>query len=340
MAVYTDTGGATITTMIPSYYNKIWVERLEATLVFDKYGVKADIPRGEGGSIIWHALKSIGQGYTLNETVAAGTSAVSTRKVSAVPVWKAQLVDVTTRVEATAVNNVVKEVVAEMGYSAALTKDSDIADQIGFGSACSTGVANAASVTLPSIYTQGFPIYEGNTDTCYWAVKALQNGLFSSVPTVAHVRGAVAQLRTLNARPHSDGTYRGIISPKASKQIRASTDFVGWMAYTNRAAMERGKLGVIEDVMFEESSNAILEPVLASNWSGYVSAGDVHGILIFGKGAYGTTKIRGEDAKVNVLTGADKADPHNLHTYISYKFAHASKILNPSAGIILSWLVV
>lgn len=339
MALYTDSSGATITTMIPSYYDRVWLERLEANLVYDKYGVKKNIPRGEGSSIIWHQLLNPGQGYTISETDAVGSSAMSTRKVSAVLVWKGDCRNVTTRVEATAVNPIVKEMVAALGYGAALTKDAYIAEAIGFGSTASLGVADAASVTLPSVYTQGFPTYDGNTDTQYWAVTALQNGKFSSTPTIAQIRGAVANLRNRNAMPFDDGTYRGIVHPTISKYIRAATDFATWMAYTNRAAMERGKLGIIEDVSFEESSQAMTVTVATSNWSGYVSGGTVYGTLIFGQGAYGVTNLRGEEAKVNILTGADKSDPHNLHTYITYKFAVAAKVLNPSAGIILTTLL-
>lgn len=337
--LYTDSSGATIVTMIPTFYNRIWIERLEATLVYDKYGQQASLPTQEGSSMTWHQLVNPGQGYTLDETAIAGTSAVSTRKVSAVIAWKGDLRNITTRVETTAVNNLVKEVVAALGYGAALTKDAYIADAIGFGSAASTGVADAASAALPSANTQGFPLFDGNTNTEYWARTALSNGKFSSTPTIAHIRSAVTVLRNLNATPFDDGLYRGVIHPSMSRYVRADTNFATWMAYTNRAAMERGRLGVIEQVMFEESSNAMTSPVLSSTWSGYVSGGNLYGTLIVGKNAYGVTKLRGEDAKVTILRGADKHDPHNLYTYVSYKFALAAKILNPSAGVILTTLI-
>jgi len=95
---------------------------------------------------------------------------------------------------------------------------------------------------------------------------------------------------------------------------------------------------VIERVDFEESSNAMTSSVLASAWStGYHSGGGtVYGTLIFGKGAYGVTKLGAKDAKINVTTGADKTDPLNQYTLIGYKLAMAAKILNPSAGIILA----
>lgn len=338
MAVYTDTGGATITTMIPDYYDHVFLERLMANLCYDKYGVQKPLPQKEGDGIVWHQMLNPGQGYTLNETVAAGTSCMSTRKVSATIVWKADLRDVTTRVEATAVCPVVRETANALGYGAALTKDAYIADVIGFGSAASTGVADAASVTLPSAYTQGFPLFEGNRASAYWAAVALHNGLFSTQGTIAHIRSAVTHLKKLDAMPYDDGNYRGIIHPTVSDHIRSDSNFATWMAYTNRSAMEKGRLGVIERVLFEESSQAMSVAVLSSTWSGFVSGGTLYGTLIVGRGAYGVTKLRGQDAKINIISGADKSDPHNLHTYVSYKIGMAAKILNPSAGVILTWL--
>jgi N4-gp56 family major capsid protein len=116
------------------------------------------------------------------------------------------------------------------------------------------------------------------------------------------------------------------------------------MAYTNRAAMEKGKLGVLEKVLFDESTEAMTSPVLTSAWSNsaYTSnatgTGYVYGTLIFGKGAYGVTSLRGQEGKrVEIVRGADKTDPLNQYTLIGYKFAFAAKILNPSAGVILAW---
>lgn len=340
MSVYSDSSGATITTMIGNYYDKVWLKRLQRNLSYDKHGVQKPIPRNEGDTIVWHQMVNVGEGHTLSETANEGYSAVSTRKVSATLAWRGFVAEVTTRVVATAVNPMVKEMADALGYSAALTRDSYIADVIGFGSAASTGVADAASVALPSAYTQGFPLYEGNRDTAYWSVQALANGLFSADPDLDHVSRAVTHLKNMGAMTFDDGTYHGIVHPTVSGKLRADSDFATWMSNTNRAAMERGRLGVVENVTFEESQNAMTVAVLASNWSGYVSGGTLYGTLIVGQGAYGVTKLRGEDAKIMITKGPDKSDPHDLHTLVSYKFAIASKILNPSAGVILTWLKV
>lgn len=333
----------TITTMIGNYYDTTWLERLEANLTFDKYGTQKPIPENEGDTIIWHRLTNPGAGYTLGDGSTPGASAVSTTKVSATLEYKADLKAISDQVDMTAVCPVVQETVEALGYGAGLTRDQFISDKIGFGSAASTGVADAASATLPSVFSQGFPVIEGNSGTVYWPSSGLttviNNGYFSSIATIAHIRKSVTHLKNMNAIPYNGMNYKGIIHNTVSDQVRRDSDFATWMSNTNRSAMERGRLGTIERVEFEESSEAIKVTVLASAWStGYTSGGGtMHGTLIFGKGAYGVTKLAGRDAKVNIVRGADKSDPLNQRTYVGYKMQIAAKVLNPSSGIILGY---
>lgn len=340
--VTTDASGATISTMIGNYYDHTFLERLEANLVYDKYGVQKPLPENQGDTIVWHALLNPSAGYSLADGTIPGASAVSARKVSATINWFADLRSVTDRVVATAVCPVVEETVQAMGYGAALTLDNIIADKVGFGSAASTGLSlGAASVALPSVFSNGFPVIEGNSNIVKWPAATggfavvMNNGYFSTLPAISHIRRAVTQLKRMNAMPFDDGNYRGIIDPTVSDAIRSDSNFATWMAYTNRAAMEKGQLGVIEKVLFDESSNAATVPVLASTWSGFVSGGGtLHGTIIIGKGAYGVTKMGGKDAKVSVVSGPDKSDPLNQVTYIGYKLGVAAHILNPSAGVL------
>jgi hypothetical protein len=339
----TDASGATIATMIGNYYDHTFLERLEANLVYDKYGVQKPLPENQGDTIVWHALLNPSAGYALADGSIPGASAVSARKVSATISWFADLRSVTDRVVATAVCPVVEETVQAMGYGAALTLDNIVADKVGFGSAASTGIAFATSTNIPSVFSQGFPVLEGNSNLIFWPASngvatGMKNGYFSTAPVIAHIRRAVTQLKSVNAMPFDDGNYRGIIDPLVSDFIRSDSNFATWMAYTNRAAMEKGQLGVIEKVLFDESSNAITVNVLASTWSAFVSGGGkLHGTLIIGKGAYGVTKMGGKDAKVSVVSGPDKSDPLNQITYIGYKLGVAAKILNPSAGVLYTY---
>ncbi len=331
----------TIVTMIGNYLDKKWLERLEANLCYDKFGEQRPLPKSRGGTVVWHAMLNIGKGHALGEGSVPAASAISTRKVSATPSQRYDLHGYSDIVDIESELPILGELVANLGYGAALDRDYMIGDQIGFGSAASTGVADAASVALMSIHSQGFGMMDGNTGTMYWSAAALLNGRFSTIATIAQIRKVVTQLKKFNAMTFSDGLLRGIIHPTVSDHIRQDTNFATWLAYTQPDAMRKGKLGVIEGVLFEESTEAFRSPTLSSTWSGYVSGGaSVYGTLIFGRGAYGVTKVEGGDQKgeVVVLAKADKADPLNQKTLVGYKYMIAAKVLNPSCGIILTWL--
>jgi N4-gp56 family major capsid protein len=336
----TDTG---IAGMVGNYYDHVFLERLEANLVYDKYGEQRPLPENQGNTIVWHRLNNPIAGTVLGEGSTPGASVVSATKVSATLVFYGDLRSISDQVTNTAVCPVVEETVQALGYGAALTKDNIIADKIGYGSAASTGVTDSTSTKIPSVWSQGFPVYEGNSGTAYWPSSGLATGLivgyFSTIATIGHIRKCVTHLKGLNAIPFADNLYKGVIHPLVSDHIRQDTTFPTWMAYNNLQAMTKGKLGVIERVDFEESSNAINVAVLASAWStGYTSGGGtLYGTLIFGKGAYGVTKLGAKDARIQVTTGADKTDPLNQYTLVGYKLAMASKVLNPSSGVILTW---
>lgn len=334
----TDTSSATISTMIQTLIDKKWLERLESNLCYDKYGEKRPCPEGNG-TVVWHQMLNIGKGYNLDEGTTPAASCISTRKVSATPTQRADLRVVTDFVNMTVSLPVVSEMAANLGYGAGLDRDYMIADQIGFGSAASTGVSDAASSFVPSCFTHGFPLFQGNSGLATWGAVGLTSyNVFSTQPTLAHIRKCVTHLRTLDAMPFEDGLYRGIIHPVVSDKLRQDTNFEDWLAHSQPDAMRKGKLGNVEGVAFEESSNALTSPLKASTWSGDTSAGwTIYGTLIFGRGAYGVTKLGG-DAKISVITGADKADPLNSRTYVGYKYAIAAKVLNPSAGVILAFM--
>lgn len=345
--VVTLAGDTTITTMIGNYYDHVFLERLEANLVYDKYGEQRPLPENQGNTIVWHRLLNPSAGYVITDGASPAASAVSAAKVSATLVYYGDVKAISDQVTATAVCPVVEETVQALGYAAALTKDNLISTAIGFGTYASANITNAASVTNVSVYSQGFPVMDTNTANAsnpYWPnvsgqTTPLSAGLFSTIASIGSIRAAVTQLKTLNAIPFEDNLYKGIVHPTVSDQIRRDSTFPTWMAYNNLQAMTKGKLGVIERVDFEETSQAMTSDVKASAWNtGFTSGGGtLIGTLIFGKGAYGVTKLGAKDAKINVITGADKSDVLNQRTYVGYKLAMAAKILNASAGVIVTY---
>lgn len=347
--VNTTASDSVISGMITNYYVRTFIERLEANLVYDKWGMQKPIPENEGATIVWNQLLNPAAGYDLTDGDTPAASAVSARVISATLVYKGDLKSITDQVDMTAICPMVEGTIDMLGYGAALTKDRFISQRIGFGSAAALGAANAASVTLPSVRSQGFPVYNAANDSLTWPnattgiVTALDNtaiGGLSVVPTIAHIRGAVTQLKQLNAVPWEDGNFRGVISNEVSKNIRNDSTWVTWNSFGAKGkALEKGMLGVIEKVLFEESSEAFTCTVVASAWSAaaIVAGGTIYGTLIFGKNAYGVSKLGSKDAKVTVVSGPDKSDPLNQRTLIGYKVAYAAKVINPSAGLIWAY---
>lgn len=348
-AAATLSDGATISSLLPTYWKKRWLIRHEAKLVYDEWGQQEPIPLNNGRTIIWHQMLNPANGYLIGEGAPPNASAVSARKVSATLSQFGWLQSISDIVDDSAVCPVVNELVDSQGYAGAKTKDNFISDKIGFASAPSTGCTGAASAFHLSAFSQGFPVYDPTDDVLYWPggsnnAAGLVQGRFSAVPDIGQIRKARTQLAILNAVEFEDGNYRGIVHPTVSAKIRADSLWPTWNAYSNlKGALQKGMLGVIEGVMFKESSEAFTKTIVASAWSniGYTSGGaTVYGTLIFGKGAYGVTKLAGKDVTVTVIPTNEKtkSDPLGQVGYVGYKFDVAAKILNPSAGLILTWV--
>ena len=121
----TDTSGATISTMVGYYYDKVFLDRLVANLCYDKYGVQKPLPQNSGNTVIWHQLLNPTKGSTIStEGTNPTAGAVSARKVSATVVQYGDVKSITDLVDQMAVCPVVQETVDALGYAAALTRPS------------------------------------------------------------------------------------------------------------------------------------------------------------------------------------------------------------------------
>lgn len=349
MAAAVLSDGATISTLQVTFLRRKWMKRHEAQLAYDEWGQQEPIPLGEGGTIRWHQFLNLSTGTVQSEGTVRSASAFSTRKVSAtLTVWE-DLRSYSKEVGERSSLDVAGELLAAMGYSGALTKDAAISEAIGFGSAMSTGVTNAASAFYPSVYSQGFPLFYADDDSVSWpsenggAVIGLGNaevGKLSTFPVIAHIRKVATHLENMDAIKYEDGSFRGIIHPTVAAAIRTDSLWPTWNAYSNRkGALSKGLLGEIEGVVFKTSSKAFKKTLPASAWSniGQISAGGtLFGTLVFGMGAYGVTKLAGKDVTITHLEPGkkDKSDPLGQIGMAGYSFPLASKVLNPSAGVI------
>ncbi len=345
-------GDATISTLFPSFLRKKWLKRHEATLVYDEWGQQEPIPMGEGRTIVWHQFLNLSEGYTVGEGSPPAASTFSTRKVSASLIEKAQLRSYSNVLGESSYLPIVTELMGALGYNGAMTKDAHISESIGFGSAMSTGVTNAASAFYPSVYSQGFPIFYANDNSTAWppagggAVVGFGNaevGLLSTVPAISHIRDAAVAVENMDAIKFEDGYWHGVIHPTVSAKVRSDSLWPTWNAFSNlKGALQKGMLGIVEGVLFKESTKAFKKTLAASAWSsiGQISTGGtLYGTLIFGMGAYGVTKLAGRDVSITHIEPGkkDKSDPLGQFGVAGYLFPIAAKVLNPSAGVIWAW---
>jgi len=340
-----------LSTLVPTYYSKRLLEKLEANCRAYQLAEKRTLPSNSGKVVLWNRYVQLAAGMSLTEGVPPGPSAMSTTTVSATLAQYGNLVKLTDLVEETAITDVIENAVDVLGDNAALTIDKYILDTIGYyGSA-----AGAVSATSACIFTYAFPLLYSKTsgsldgDLGYHLASAVcgGSGTVTSLPiSVSAIRKCVTHLREFSVSPHDDGFYHALIHPQAIDRLRGHTDYLTWNQYTRPEKMERGLMGEVEGVKFYDDPNmssinfSAIENAGVSNVGS--SLGTVLGTIIFGRGAYAVTELEGAGTgdnatKVYVVprTKPDKADPLQQFSYVGYKATLAAKILNPSCGCIL-----
>ncbi len=335
-----------LSNLVPTYYSKRLLERLEPNCRAYQLGGKKRIPANSGKVILWNRMVQLDEGMSLTEGVTPGPSALSTTTVSATLVQYGNLVKVTDLVDETAITPVVRDAVDLLIDNAAKTIDKYILDQIGFAgsslgilSACSAGILG---YQFPALYSAT----SGSLDGEVWLSNNVLNAsaMVSLPMSVSAIRKTVTHLRSLNVSPHEDGYYHALVHPVMVDAVRGHTDYLAWNQYTRPEKMERGLVGEIEGVKFYDDPNMSSKDFSALNVSTCIgsSFGTMYGTIIFGRGAYAVTELEGAGTGDNATkmyvvprNRVDKGDPLQQFGYVGYKATLAAKILNPSCGAIL-----
>lgn len=330
------TGDTGLASLMQTYYDKLFLTRLFPQLKYDQFANQKSLPQNAGKIIVWNRLKNIPAGYALTEGTAPGFSAYSAQKVSATLTQLGFTVSISDLFNMTELSDAVKDAVTLLSDGGAKTWDSYIGAQIGFSAGdASVGVANAASATVPSAKSLYFPLLDNSVVRA--GTIALNASAISTGLTIARVLDCVTYLRGMDAPPFDDGNYAAIVHPLVADSLMRDTNWATWNAYTNPEAMYQGEIGKIMGVRFVQSTNAISQTYAASAWAtGMFSAGGtIYGTLIFGKDAYGVSKMEG-GVKLFIVPNdkPDKADPLCQYGTVGYKITGVAQVLNPSCGII------
>ncbi len=362
------TSAAQLSKLVPIYYDKVFLERLETNrvLVFRQFGTKKNLPKNEGSTIYWHAWRALGKGKILTESAANSPQyqGISARRVSATLIMIGDYAKITTFVDMVAINSVVKGAVELFADAAAWTLDFMAGRQLlwkkvsvsaMFESTSLSGTMGNANYLSAVVNASGSqfqaPCYLiDDLTTRVHTLSSLNGGSAATLLTPSVFRWAKLKLKVKMAQPFPNGHYKAIFHPDMIEQLRGSSAYIDLHKYTETGARvfdqgtmvggkgpapENGLEGYLEGFDIYSSTEAPMCAVTNAAMSSH-GAGRYYFNFFFGQGAYGVTDFNGGvQTFVKTPGPQDTSQPLNLFSTVGYKAIATHQILNPSACL---WL--
>ena len=339
-----DTNTATTTNdnMMQSWFSRKMLVRLEPQVKLAEFAQRDELPLRTGKTATWNGWKSLAAASsTLGEGTINSCPALSSRRVTATIAGYGRGHKLTDLFQYTAIFDAVNGSMDVLSDSAAKTVEricqTGIYKSTYANNLSTTGILSALMSSVASAMC-GVTGTNNNSNSLFQfpAVFAGSCGRLSAysktAPTISAqvsvnaLRKTIQRLRLQNARPMADNNFIGYTHPNALHALRRDPTWVNFNQYQNsKETFYRGEVGLVEGIRFVTSTEA---PRYA------VTAHSVNMVFVFGQQAFGLTTLNGQ-VEMNIARGADKSDPFNQFTYVTYKVYAAGACLNPSAGRIL-----
>jgi N4-gp56 family major capsid protein len=339
-----DTNTATTTNdnMMQSWFSRKLLVRLEPQVKLAEFAQRDELPLRTGKTATWNGWASLGAASsTLAEGTANSLTALSSRRVTATIAGYGRGHKLTDLFAYTAIFDAVNGSMDVLSDSAAKTVEricqTGIYKSVYAANLLTTGVLSALMSSLASAMC-GVTGTNNNSNrlfqfpAVFGTSAARLSAVSKTAPTISAqvgvnlLRKGVQRLRAQNARPMADGNYVGYTHPNALHGLRRDPTWLLFNQYQNsKETFYRGEAGMVEGIRFVTSTEA---PRYA------VTAHSVNMVFVFGQQAFGLTTLNGT-VEMLIGRGADKSDPFNQFTTVTYKIYAAGACLNPSAGRIL-----
>ena len=319
------TGASGMQTSLDTFYDALLVSTLDPMTRFLQFGQRRPLPQNRGDIVVWNRGIALTNGYMLTTgTPVSAVKQISTTNVSATIQQFGDVVNIADLLQLTSPVNARKLATERLAAQAARTLDTVVKMAIlGFsgGTIGSDGVTHYVKGSTSAFYTLSTSVIETASD------PRLQ---------VSDIRSVAFHLRGFDVPTFDGENYVAIAHPFAIEDIVTDSAWVNAHIYTTSENIYRGEVGKIYGVRFVEST---LAPVSAGSANGIaLSVVGVstlaYGTVIFGKEFYGVTEVDG-GIKTYLTEGADKLDPLNQVTLLGWKANFTSKVLNPSAGVVV-----
>ncbi len=295
------TGG--LTNLMSTFYDKVFLDRAKMSLVYDFGAQVKRLPRNAGKSVKWNRFTPLAVATTALTEGTGNPSAVdmTTTVVSTTVASYGNWTQVADLFNLTSLDTDLKEHVEIHGQNAGETIDTLIRNELSGGGTTQLVTGNAALSDI------------GATD----------------VLTGAEIRKAVRTLKTNKAMRFANGYFRGIIDEYSAYDLFGNTEWLNSVSiYTNPEQIKAGVIGKLHGVEFVETNNDSTES----------STVTVHHCFVFGKNAYGTVALDGQEGsriyvKVPRMDDGNTENPLNIYSTIGWKAFFATKVLNST------WLI-
>lgn len=276
---------------------------------------RKSIPRNSGTSIKWNRFTPLAVATTALTDGSTNPSAadMTTTQVSAVLAHYGNFTAVSDLFNLTSLDVDLKEHVEVHGQNAGETLDTLIRNELG-----------GTSTTAPGSVTTTFAV--GGATTI--------GGIASTnVIDGASIRKAVRVLKVAKAQRFDNGYFRGIIDVSQSYDLFGNTEWLNSISiYTDPTQLKQGIVGKLHGCEFVETNNGFSFSNAAFGFTGTT----IYSCYVFGKNAYGTVSLEGQDGpRIIVKTSGpqDTSNPLNIYSTVGWKALFAVKVLN------VAWIV-
>lgn len=307
-----NTDRTVITREVDAFYSRTLLTRVIPLFVHTRWGQVRDLPRQAGTNTIrFRRYGNLAAATTpLSEGVTPAGKQLSQTVITAVVQQYGDFITVTDVVDYESPDPELMIAAEVLGDQAGDTLDQITRDILAAGT--NVQYANGAG-SRPSIDSADkISLLEVKT-----AIRTLKNNNTRKITTM------IAPTTGYNTTP-VNSCFVGICSPDTTYDLDALDGWTPVEKYSSQMGVMEGEVGKLKEVRFVETTNA---KVFAGAGTGPI---DVHATLIFGRDAYGVTRISGEAMKniVKPLGSAGTADPLDQRATSGWKATFVAKILN------------
>lgn len=283
-----------LTTLMSTYYDKVFLERAEMALTYDVGAQKKNLPTNSGKTMYFNRFSPLTAATTALTEAAVPTAVdMTSTVVSAVVADYGSYTKVGTLFNMTSIDENLKEHAAVMGQNAGETLDTLLAAAL---SASNTEQLAGAKSNITAVAA---------TDTL----------------SGAEIRKAIRTLKKKKAKTFGNGMFKGIIAASAAYDLRGNTEWLDASRYTDASNIKTGQLGKLYGVEFYETNNEVSTS----------STVTVYHNFIVGANAYGMVNIANQPGhRIYVKTPGpqDTSNPVDSWSTVGWKATFAAVVLN------------